>query len=138
MQKFLLYMVCAVCPLLLSWKEPDYRQTCDFVYEHLDEHAKAGLNSLLGKRTLAYYATHMGHAAKDSIENYAGPLNKLELGGPYRYSELDSALRPLNLQILRGIKKYNQELLNTNLPQNRRMFALQVLIGLHTAMQLPL
>lgn len=139
MLKGLLYF--AVVPaflLLVSWKAPDYSRTCFYASERLDARAKAGLPALLGKRSLQDLVKNMSRAAKDSIEYYAEPLSELPLSSPYTYKQLDSALRPLNLQILNGIKIFDRQLADLTLSQARRLFALQVLTGLHTAMNLPL
>jgi len=122
----------------LSWKAPDYRSTCAYVQENLDARSKIGLPKLLGKQSLVDIATHMSKAAIDSIDHYIKPINELQLGGPYKYRQLDSALRPLNLDILNGINRFQHRLTDTTLAQNQRIFALQVLIGLYTAMELPL
>jgi len=124
--------------LQASLKVPDYSRTCAYVQENLDARSKIALPKLLGSRSLAYIATHMDKAAIDSIDHYTKPINELQLGAPYKYRQLDSALRPLNLEILNGINRFQRQLNDTTLAQNQRVFALQVLIGLHTAMALPL
>lgn len=139
MSKSLLYL--AVVPaflLLVSWKTPDYSRTCLYSYQRLNANAKAGLTALLGKKSLEDLTKNRSRAAKDSIERYAGPLSELHLSGTYKYKQLDSALRPLNLQILNGIARFDQQLSDQKLSNKDRLFALEVLIGLHTAMELPL
>lgn len=139
MGRCLLYLIAITSVLLLvSWKTPDYSRTCAYVYQNLNERTRAGLPTLIGKKTLEEVAANMSRAAKDSIAYYVKPLNELRLGGPYKYKQLDSALRPANLDILNGIKRFERQLSDKNLLQSKRLFALQVLIGLHTAMELPL
>ncbi len=139
MGKCLLYLIAITNFLLfVSWKTPDYRKTCTYVYQNLDARAKAGLPALLGKKSLNEVAANMSRAAKDSIAFYVKPLKSIHLGGPYKHEQLDHVLRPAHLQILNGIKRFERQLSNHKLPQKDRLFALQVLIGLHTAMSLPL
>jgi hypothetical protein len=139
MRKYLVYAAVILNWLsLVSWQAPDYRPTVAHIYERLTDEGKVRLTALLGNRSIEDLAAHMDKAARDTIKHYARPIDRLRLGGPYNYSQLDSVLRPLHLDFVAGFNRFEHCLKDQKLPNKDRAFALQVLIGLVTTWNLPL
>ena len=116
---------------------PDYRAVCRFIEQDIGINAGKNLRQLLGKQSLESLVSSMGRAAKDSINKYANPLGRLRLGGPYGHRQLDSAFIRNHIYIRGAIARFIILFSNKQLSLNKRVFALQVLIGLETAVAAP-
>ena len=117
---------------------PDYLRTVAHIYENLDSVTRKDLDNCLGGRSLQSLVTGMGKTARDSIARYAAPIEKLRFVDSYSRKEFDSVLKPFHLDIMNGINRFERYLSDPVLTRQDKIFALQVLIGLFTAKELPL
>jgi len=116
----------------------DYKPTCIKAEERLNERAKSGLSKLLGNKSLEYLADHISHSAEDTVDYYTKPLTALRISGPYRLRKFDEIIKPLNLTILNGINKFERTIGDEKQTRKDRLFAVEVLIGLYTALEMPM
>jgi hypothetical protein len=137
--KYLLLPLILSSGLLIDLAQPpEYGKTCGYIKKHLDSTTIAQLKGLLGKTRIEDLANFMTEAANDSINYYAKQLDALRLGGPYKYAQFDSSIKPYHIELIAGIKKFQNVLYDIDKTREERIFALQVLIGLYTTKELPL
>ena len=118
--------------------KPDYLRTVAYIYQPLDDATKKDLDKFLGGQSWQALVTGMGRAERDSINKYTIPVSKLRFGGPYTLKQFDSVLTPYHLEIMNAVNRFESRLSNPKLSHQDRIFAFRVLIGLNTALALPL